>query len=192
MRVTASSPGIHENKEETMTISLIRNTLLATFLLLALTVSPVRASTPDETVTPQSRCAVCGMFVAKYRNWLTGIRFADGTEKYFDGVKDMMAFYFSPEKYGGPGRDQIKDIQVRDYYTMQWIDGRKAYYVIGSDVMGPMGKELIPFTGRKAAESFLKDHKGREILAFDQLTDALIQSMRSGMKMMKMNMKMQN
>ncbi len=168
------------------------NVLLALALfLLALPAVPARASTPDETVTPQSRCAVCGMFVAKYKNWLTGIHFTDGTEKYFDGVKDMMAFYFSPEKYGGPGRDKIDRIQVRDYYTMQWIDGRKAFYVIGSDVMGPMGKELIPFAGREAAETFRKDHKGTRVLTFDQITDDLIQSMRSGMKM-KMHMQMNN
>ncbi len=163
---------------------------LALFLV-TVTGSPVQASTPDATVTPKSRCAVCGMFVAKYKNWLTGIQLADGTEKYFDGVKDMMAFYFSPEKYGVSGRDQIKKIQVRDYYTMQWIDGRKAFYVVGSDVMGPMGKELIPFASRDAAETFLKDHKGHKVLTFDEITDDLVQSMRSGMKM-KMHMQMNN
>ncbi len=175
-----------------MSTRVFRKILLSVVLgLFALSTVPAGAATPDATVTPKSRCAVCGMFVAKYKNWLTGIQLADGTEKYFDGVKDMMVFYFSPEKYGVSGRDQIKKIQVRDYYTMQWIDGRKAFYVVGSDVMGPMGKELIPFASRDAAETFLKDHKGHKVLTFDEITDDQVQSMRSGMKM-KMHMQMNN
>ena len=40
------------------------------------------------------------------------------------------------------------------------IDGRSAHYVVGSDVTGPMGKELIPFATREAALEFSKDHGG--------------------------------
>ena len=53
---------------------------------------------------------------------------------------------------------------MTDYYALEPIDGRTAFYVVGSDVFGPMGKELIPFAQRAQAEEFLKDHKGRAIL----------------------------
>jgi len=137
-----------------------------------------------EQITDQTRCAVCGMFVAKYQNWLARIQYEDSRQtKYFDGVKDLMAFYFNPEQYGGVPRENIIDISVKDYYTLNWLPAREAFYVVGSDVYGPMGHELIPFAVREAAESFNADHHGREILTFEAITPELIESLRHGQKM---------
>ena len=52
---------------------------------------------------------------------------------------------------------------------------RKAHYVIGSDVYGPMGKELIPFEKKAEAEEFLKDHRGERIIPFEGITPDVIQ-----------------
>lgn len=120
------------------------------------------------------------MFVAKYDNWITQIRLADETVLFFDGVKDLLVFYFHPERYGKITAGDIREIWVKDYYTLSWIDGRKAVYVIGSDVYGPMGKEFIPFADREAAKNFKQDHQGREILGFEEITEDLVQSMRAG------------
>ena len=138
---------------------------------------------PTDDITAKSRCPVCGMFVAKYPNWITQIRLADGTVQVFDGAKDMLAYYFDPTKFGGPDRESIQEVWVKDYYTLEWLDGRKAYYVIGSDTYGPMGHEFIPFSSPEAAANFLQDHHGKEVLSFDQITAALVESMRSGHKM---------
>ncbi len=64
-------------------------------------------------------------------------------------------------------------IRVTDFYNLQPVDARKAFYVIGSDVLGPMGHELVPLASREDAADFLKDHKGRRILSFDQVTGDL-------------------
>ncbi|HEX9181441.1 MAG TPA: nitrous oxide reductase accessory protein NosL [Burkholderiales bacterium] len=61
-----------------------------------------------------------------------------------------------------------------EYYGLTRVDARKAYYVTGSDVLGPMGHELVPVANRADAEEFLRDHKGRRILGFDEVTAALI------------------
>jgi nitrous oxide reductase accessory protein NosL len=53
------------------------------------------------------------------------------------------------------------------------IDGTKAYYVIGSDTYGPMGHELIPFKDLSDAKNFLKDHKGKKILKFQEIKPTL-------------------
>lgn len=153
--------------------------ILSLFCLLA--ASAVAA--PKDNVSPDSRCSVCGMFVAKYRNWITQILHTDNSLQFFDGVKDMMVYYFNPTQYGAHSQEMIKEIWVKDYYDLKWMDGRSAYYVIGSDIYGPMGKEFIPFSSREAAESFLKDHKGEKILTFKEITNDLVQAMRSGMKM---------
>lgn len=136
------------------------------------------------TVPDQTRCTVCGMFVAKYPNWLAQIHYADLSQtRFFDGMKDLMVFYFHPERYGGLPRDAIKEIFVQDYYSLNWLTAGDAFYVIGSDIYGPMGHELIPFITRAAAESFSKDHHGKDILTFDEITPALIESLRVGQRM---------
>ena len=135
-------------------------------------------------VLPDTRCSVCGMFVAKYPNWLARINYDDQEQVlFFDGVKDMMVFYFTPEKFNGPARKKIKEIMVKDYYSLQWLSAEDAFFVIGSDIYGPMGHELIPFATREAAENFMKDHHGKEILTFGRITPDLIDSMRVGQRM---------
>ena len=141
-------------------------------------------NTAVDEVSSQTRCSVCGMFVAKYPNWLAQIHYEDSEQtKFFDGVKDMMVFYFNPQLYGGASRDAIRELFVKDYYSLNRMSAKEAFYVIGSDVYGPMGHELIPFATKAAAESFSKDHHGREVLAFDEITPELIESLREGQRM---------
>ena len=158
--------------------------LLSVFQLFLLAPMSFAGDEAADAVTSHTRCTVCGMFVAKYPNWLARIRYDDPTEtRYFDGVKDMMVYYFNPEQYGGPSRDAIRDMQVKDYYSLNWIPAKEAFFVIGSDVYGPMGHEFIPFQTREAADSFSKDHHGKNILTFKEITSELVESMRHGQKM---------
>jgi len=126
----------------------------------------------------KDKCPVCGMFVAPFPSWVGGIVYKDGGMFYFDGPKDLFTYYFAPEKYGSARkRADIADIHVTDYYSVAAIDGRKAFYVIGSDVRGAMGKELVPFAKKSDADGFLKDHRGRKVLRFDEITQATLKSL---------------
>ena len=130
--------------------------------------APVKPSAGD-------KCPVCGMFVAKYPDWVAAITFKDGSRAFFDGVKDMMKYYFNMAKYAPAKKAaDIQAIQVTDYYRLEPMDGRRAFYVAGSDVYGPMGKELIPFETEAEAREFMKDHKARAVLRFDQIDLALV------------------
>jgi len=130
--------------------------------------APVKPSAGD-------KCPVCGMFVAKYPDWVAAITFKDGSRAFFDGVKDMMKYYFNMSKYAPTKKAaDIQAIQVTDYYRLEPMDGRRAFYVAGSDVYGPMGKELIPFEKEAEAQEFLKDHKGKTVLRFDQIDLPLV------------------
>ena len=60
---------------------------------------------------------------------------------------------------------------------MSHVDGRTAFYVLGSDVYGPMGKELIPFAGEVEAREFLKDHGARRVLRFNEITPAVLKEL---------------
>jgi nitrous oxide reductase accessory protein NosL len=57
------------------------------------------------------------------------------------------------------------------------IDGREAWYVLGSDVYGPMGRELIPFEKEADAKEFMKDHAGKTLIRFNDVTPDLIKGL---------------
>jgi nitrous oxide reductase accessory protein NosL len=63
---------------------------------------------------------------------------------------------------------------VTDYYSQKAIDGTKAFYVIRSDIYGPMGHEFIPFLNYEEALSFKQDHKGTRILKFKDIEEELV------------------
>jgi nitrous oxide reductase accessory protein NosL len=118
------------------------------------------------------------MFVAKYPDFIAVIRFKDGTYAFFDGAKDMFKYYLNLQKYNPNKKPaDIASLRVTDYYDLSMIDGLKAFFVVGSDVYGPMGRELIPFSKEADAREFLKDHKGKSLFGFQEVTPALIQTL---------------
>jgi nitrous oxide reductase accessory protein NosL len=160
----------------TQTLSLA---LIAFILTLTLTLS-LSWSGDRKPIKPAARdkCPVCGMFVAKYPNWVAEIIFRDGTYAIFDGTKDMFKYYFNLKKYNpSKGLADIDSIYVTGYYDLVFIDGYQAFYVIGSDVYGPMGRELIPFEKEEDAKEFMKDHRGKTLLRFKDVTMEAIQSL---------------
>ncbi|MCX7770992.1 MAG: nitrous oxide reductase accessory protein NosL [Proteobacteria bacterium] len=121
------------------------------------------------------KCPVCGMFVYKYKDFLALIVLKEGQNLWFDGAKDFFKFYLKPSKYKKDiEKKHFERLFVTDYYTLRLIDAKKAYYVIGSDIYGPMGKELIPFENYDDAKEFMKDHKAKRILKFDEIDDSKI------------------
>lgn len=142
--------------------------------------TPVSPSDPRDQLKDNARCPVCGMFVAKYEVWVTRIEEQPGVFLDFDGVKDLLAYYYKPAAYGGKELKSDSQFWVKDYYSLKWLDGREALYVYGSDVNGPMGSELIPFATPAAAQSFLTDHHGKKVLTFTEITPALVEDLRGG------------
>ena len=114
------------------------------------------------TVTKDEKCPVCGMFLHKYPTWVSRINYKNESFA-FDGIKDMMKYYFQ-------NRGNIKEILVQDYYTQKTIDATKAFFVLGSDIYGPMGNELIAFKDEKSAKRFMLDHRAKEVLQFNAIT----------------------
>jgi nitrous oxide reductase accessory protein NosL len=150
---------------------------LLAWLLLALAL-PVGAGTPAFSIpdpAPRDLCPVCGMVVSKYPAWIGTVVYKDGHAHHFDGAKDLFKYLFDVSRYVKGHRVQdIVRIGVTEYYAVKRIDARIAWYVIGSDVLGPMGRELIPLASRADAEEFLHDHQGKRILRFEEVTRAVI------------------
>lgn len=126
-------------------------------------------------------CPVCGMLVSKYPNWTATALYRDGHAHYFDGAKDLFKYLQELSKYApGHRKEDLAGLYVTEFYGLARIDARSAFYVIGSDVPGPMGHELVPLETRADAEEFLKDHKGKRILTFGQVTADIIDKVDNG------------
>ena len=158
-----------------MTMKILRS-LFFSLLLVCIFAVHSFAGEP-KTVTPKQndKCPVCGMFVARYTHWLAEVVFKDGTYAVFDGPKDMFKYYLDLQKFAPSKRsEEIAGIYVTEYYSTKLLDARKLFYVIGSDVYGPMGDELIPLTSEADAREFMRDHKGNRTLKFQEVTKELL------------------
>ncbi len=150
-------------------------------LLIALWQSVWGEPVDTPSPAPTDTCPVCGMFVAKYPHWIATVLYRDGHAHHFDGAKDLFKYLLDLPKWApGHRAEDITVIGVTEYYGVSRIDARQAWYVIGSDVLGPMGHELIPLDSREDAEDFLRDHAGTAILRFEDLTLELLRDLDEG------------
>jgi copper chaperone NosL len=91
--------------------------------------------------------------------WFSSARDAIAFTMLPDEPKDIQAIYVSDmgkaKSWDKPGADN-------------WVDARKALFVVGSSVMGGMGEEAVPFSDRAAAENFANKNGGR-IVSFAEV-----------------------
>ncbi|SFV57236.1 nosL-related protein [hydrothermal vent metagenome] len=127
-------------------------------------------TSPQLHYTKRDKCPVCGMYVYKYPKWVAMASTPKGKVWYFDGVKDMLKYYFAHKK------KNLK-LYAQDYYSKKIIELHTAWLVLGSDVYGPMGDELIPFSTKKEATSFLLDHHAKRIVRLKTLDADMVEAL---------------
>ena len=110
------------------------------------------------------RCAQCGMRVDVAPRWMSGY-----DERQFDTPKCLFRWAESQ------GAD-LNEAWVLDYYEGERLEVGRAHFVVGSDVLGPMGDDLVPMPDAIRAELFVRDHGGR-IVRVRQIDAALLQSL---------------
>ncbi|MHB8846228.1 MAG: nitrous oxide reductase accessory protein NosL [Nitrospirota bacterium] len=158
----------------------LRRGMIAAVLAVALSSLEASAAPAPQFVppAPRDKCPVCGMFAAKYPDWIAEVLFRDGSYAVFDGPKDLFMYLAGLKQYApGKERKDIGAVLVNDYYAVRPISGFEAYYVVGSDVLGPMGRELIPFEREQDAREFMQDHHGGKILRFNDITSTVLKSL---------------
>ncbi len=109
-------------------MNVFRMTLIAVFR----TCSPALAEDPKPVKAAKTdKCPVCGMFVAKYPDFLAQVIFRDGAYAFFDGAKDMFKYYFNLKKYN-PSKElsDIAVIYVTDYYGMNPMTAGKPFMLL--------------------------------------------------------------
>ncbi len=106
---------------------------------------------------PADRCSNCGMKIDPKSAFRASLA-KDEKVRAFDSPRCALTAY---QADGG-------GLRVIEFYSGAWIDGTAARFVKGSDVLGPMGADLIPVELAKV-DKFEKDHGGVHAYALDEI-----------------------
>lgn len=124
---------------------------------------------------PRERCPVCGMFVSRAANWVGSLTFRGGETLLFDGPKDLFRCRFGLSEYArGKKTEEIEALFVTEDHSLKPVRAQDAFFVVGSDLRGPMGAEFVPVLGRAQAESFSRDHKTKKVLSCAEITPEIV------------------
>lgn len=129
-------------------------------------------------VPADARCAVCGMYPARFPQWAAQLLLRDGSARWFDSPLEFFVFQRDLAQRGkGVTADDIVAGYVTDRDKGGWVEATAAFYVRGSDVRGPMGNDALPaFASRVAAAAFVTAHGG-EVLGFAQVTPEVLDAL---------------
>jgi nitrous oxide reductase accessory protein NosL len=114
------------------------------------------------------RCERCGMFTDANPRWTAGAIAAGGRDVHFDAPRCMFAWLQATSGIGAEGP------WVTEYYSQRKRPAAFVWYVVGSDVVGPMGPDLVPVGDEAAAERFRVEHQGRQVLRYDAVDAAAL------------------
>ena len=97
---------------------------------------------------------------------------------WFSSARDTVAFTMLPEEPKNIAAIYVSDMAVAQDWASpgaeNWIDARKAFYVIGSSAQGGMGaRETVPFSTIEAAEEFAHD-KGGNVVTFEEIPSSYV------------------
>jgi len=115
--------------------------------------------------------------IYKDPTWAAKVETKDSKVFYFTSPKSLMEFYYNPKKWPETKvstSDDLKDIIVTDYATLNPIDAKYAFYVYGSNKISFAGDDLPAFKDINDAKNFLHKNNGKRILKFEELTNGLI------------------
>lgn len=109
-----------------------------------------------------ARCPVCGMYPARSPEWAGQVIFANGDAQFFDSPVSLLIYLNDVPRYSaGRTANDIVARYVTDVSSKGWIDAGAAFYVQGSNALGPMRTGNLPaFATRHAAEQFAQQRGG--------------------------------
>jgi len=124
-------------------------------------------------LSPSDRCPVCAMFPAKRPRSAAAMSMKNRDTFYFCGNGCLLRAWLRPMVYLGQKRGDIDRLVVLDYFSGLPIDARKAIWIAGSDVIGPMGPAIVALIDEGQLATFKKRHGGKIVFHFDEVDDDL-------------------
>ena len=106
------------------------------------------------------RCATCGMKIDQASPWVSYI-VVGGKEEVFDTPSCAFTAWRK-------GAARVNEARFREYYSQELKAVEELRFVTGSDVVGPMGPDLVPVAAGTAAR-FARDHNGAPPRTADEI-----------------------
>jgi nitrous oxide reductase accessory protein NosL len=112
------------------------------------------------------------MYPARYPEHRCQIMTGDGKTHHFCSSQCLVNFLANPKEY------LKKDVKAKSVWVtipqeQSYEYAMGLYYLVGSSITGPMGKEAIPYRSKAVAEAAASKHGGK-IVRFNKLTPLLI------------------
>lgn len=125
-------------------------------------------------VPEAARCPVCGMYPARQPHWAAQVVFQDGAAHFLDSPVSLFLYLQDVGRYAtGRQRAEIAALYVADQTTGAWLDARRAWYVHGSALRGPMRTADLPALATEAGARTLAARHGGVVTGFAALDAAL-------------------
>lgn len=154
--------------------------VLVASLLLAACENEQQAETPPPfSLTAEAMGRYCGMNVLEHAGPKGQIILRQIPEAiWFSSARDTVAFTMLPDEPKEIAAIYVSDMGRAPSWDKpgaeNWVDARKAFFVIGSARRGGMGaEEAVPFSEEAAARAFAGSNGG-EVVKFDDLPESYI------------------
>ncbi len=109
----------------------------------------------------EPRCAHCGMKIEASSAFRSEIASASGAPLVYDTPRCAILSFRADAGSGAT-------LRVQEFYDRSFRDASELRFVVGSDVIGPMGADYIP-VAPALTPKFLKDHAGERVLTLSEI-----------------------
>lgn len=150
-------------------LALVLGSLFGVVSLMGCNQDVTEAAPPPHALTPAAIGHYCGMNLLEHAGPKGQIILASQTDPiWFSSARDTVAFTLLPEEPKDIRAIYVSDMAKapswEDPGANNWVDARKAFFVVGSSAQGGMGApETVPFSNRPAADEFVAQHSGRVV-----------------------------
>lgn len=157
-----------------MRLILAAAAIAASFLLVGCKGEENTAVPPPFALTEEAMGRYCGMNVLEHSGPKGQIILQQVLEPiWFSSARDALAFTMLPEEPKDIAAIYVSDMGKAPSWDRpgaeNWIDARKAFFVIGSAARGGMGaEEAVPFSSETDARAFASKNGG-QVVGFDEV-----------------------
>ncbi|AFL52447.1 copper chaperone NosL [Sinorhizobium fredii] len=150
-----------------MRLAIVTAVLTATLFLAACEKDQEAKMPAPYSLTTDAMGRYCGMNVLEHPGPKGQVILVDIPEPiWFSSARDTIAFTMLPEEPKDIAAIYVSDMGTAPSWeepgAENWIDARKAFYVVGSTVKGGMGsEEAVPFSSDGAAREFAAKNGGQ-------------------------------
>ena len=136
----------------------------------------VTSDTPPEIVYGEDVCDQCNMIISDERfaaGLVIEVEPGSYEHRIFDDIGDLLA-------YEKAYRNELTIVTyyVHDYNSIEWIDGKDAYYIHSEELFTPMGFGLAAVAQGLEAEALAEEWNG-SVLTFTELHERFVSANQS-------------